>query len=181
MLSKADKEKVVVELRDKLARATSVFLADYRGLDVRAVEELRRKLHAEGDGSFEYRVAKNTLVRRAAGDSPVADLTTHLQGPTALALSYGDPVRLAKILVDYAKTNDPFELRVGWVEGRALEEQEIATLATLPTLEQLRARLVGLIQAPATKVAQVLVAPGAQVARVVEARRKQLEEADSAS
>lgn len=181
MLSRPQKEEIVEELREKLGRATSVFLAEYCGLDVHAVEDLRSRLRKEGEGQFEYRVSKNTLVRRAATESPVAELTDHLEGPLALALSYGDPVGLAKVLVDYAKTNEPFQLRVGWVEGRALAREEIATLATLPTLDALRARLVGLVQAPATQLAQLLVAPGAQLARVVEARRKQLEEAGSAS
>lgn len=181
MLSRAEKENLVGELRDKLSRATCVLLADYCGLDVAAVEELRSRLRTQGEGQFEYRVAKNTLVRRATGDSELAGLAPHLEGPTALAFSYGDPVRLAKVLVDYAKQHEAFQLRAGFVEGRTIERDEIATLATLPNLEQLRARLAGLLLAPATKVAQVLVAPGSQLARVVEARRKQLEEAGSAS
>ncbi len=84
-------------------------------------------------------------------------------------------MRLAKILVDYAKENEAFELKAGFLEGRPIDAGEIATLATLPSLDELRGRLVGLLQAPATKLAQILQAPGAQLARLVEARRKELE------
>ncbi len=175
MLTRTQKQEQVADLKDKLARATGVFVADYRGLSVRAVNELRSKLRAPGT-DFEYRVAKNTLVRRAIEGSQVAEFAQSFQGPTALALAFGDPVPLAKILVDYAKQHEVFELKAALVEGRALDRQEIATLATLPSLEGLRARLVGLLQAPATQVVRLVAAPGAQLARLVEARRRRLEE-----
>jgi large subunit ribosomal protein L10 len=93
-----------------------------------------------------------------------------------VAIAYGDPVRLAKILVDYAKQNEIFQIRGGMLDGRALDKADIATLATLPSLDELRGKLVGLLQAPAANLARILAAPGAQLARLVEARRKQLEE-----
>jgi len=180
VLTLAQKKETVEELRDKFARATSVFLADYRGLDVAAVNALRVKLRKEGQGQYEYRVVKNTLLRRASEGSEVAALCEHFQGPTALALSFGDPVALAKLLVDYAKEHQAFELRAGFLEGRPLGKAEIATLATLPGLDQLRGMLVGLLQAPAQKVLGVLTAPGGQLARLVEARRAQLSESGNA-
>ena len=93
----------------------------------------------------------------------------------------GDPARLAKVLVDYAKEHEVFKLRGGFMDGQPLATTEIATLATLPSLDELRAKLVGLIQAPATKVAGVLAAPAGQLARLTAARQKQLEEAGGAS
>lgn len=177
MLTRSQKEQQVAELREKFSRATSMFVADYRGLDVREQNELRAQIRSRGAGEFEYRVTKNTLLRRAAEGNEAASLADHFQGPTAVALSFGDPVGLAKVLVEYAKAHEAFELKAGLVEGRPLGAAEVATLATLPNLEELRARLVGLLQAPATKLAQILVAPGAQLARLAEARRKQLEEA----
>lgn len=180
MLSQAQKREAVAELREKFGRARSVFVADYRGLDVLAVDNLRSRLRADGNGDFEYRVVKNTLLRRAVEGSEAASLTPHFDGPTAVALSYGDPVRLAKTLVDYAKDHEAFELRAGWLEGRTIDTGEIATLATLPSLDELRAKLVGLVQAPAQKIAAVLIAPGAQLARLVEARRAKLEETGEA-
>lgn len=180
MLSRAQKDEQIEELRASFGRATSVFVAEYRGLDVEAVDRLRRKLRAEGKGQYEYRVTKNTMLRRAAEGSDVATIVSHFRGPTAVAISYGDPVGLAKILVDYAKEHEIFQLRAGVLAGRALDHREIATLATLPSLDVLRGKLIGLLQAPAGQLARLLVAPAAQLARVVEARRKQLEESGAA-
>ncbi|MDJ0869106.1 MAG: 50S ribosomal protein L10 [Myxococcota bacterium] len=176
MLTRAQKQSEVSDLKERFERATSVFVADYRGLSVSAVDDLRSKLRSEGGGDFEYRVSKNTLLRLAAAGSDVEQLTEHFRGPTSLALSYGDPVGLAKVLVDYAKQNEVFELRAGVVDGKPVDSGEIATLATLPNLDQLRAKLIGVIQAPATKIAGVLQAPAGQLARLMEARRGVLAE-----
>ena len=181
MLTRAQKETEVTELQDRFQRASSVFLAEYRGLTVAAVDRLRARLRAEGQGAFEYRVSKNTLLRRAAAGSAGESLVPHLRGPTAIAFSFGDPARLAKLLVDYARENEVFQLRAGVVQGRTVGAAEIATLATLPSLDELRGRLIGLVQAPATKVVQVLAAPGAQLARLVTARKSKLAEAEPAS
>jgi large subunit ribosomal protein L10 len=168
MLTRTQKEESVAELRSKLGRATSVFVADYRGLSVRQLDTLRQKLRAAGQN--EYQVAKNTLLRRA---------TAHcFEGPTAVALSYGDPVALAKALVDYAKEHEKFKLKGGFMDGQPLGPAEIATVATLPSLEELRGKLVGLLQAPAQKLAVLLAAPASQLARVVEARRGKLAESE---
>jgi large subunit ribosomal protein L10 len=177
VLTRAQKAAEVEKLREKFARATSVFVADYRGLDVRAQNHLRSQLREKGAGEFEYRVTKNTLLRHAAEGLEVARISEHFHGPTAIALSYGDPVRLAKVLIGYAKEHEVFEVRAALVEGQPLGRAEIATLATLPTLEGLRARLVGLVQAPAAQIVRMVAEPGAQLARLVGARRAKLEEA----
>jgi large subunit ribosomal protein L10 len=176
MLTRAQKEESVAELKEKLGRATSVFVADYRGLSVRQVDALRSKLREAGQ--YEYAVAKNTLLRRASADSGAAALADCFAGPTAIAFSFGDPARLAKVLVDYAKENEKFALKGGFMDGRPLAPAEIATLATLPSLDELRGKLVGLLQAPAQKLAALLVAPAGQLARVVEARRGKLAESE---
>ena len=175
MLTRTQKEEAITELRDKFGRAEGVFVADYRGLSVQDVNDLRSKLHAS-EAACEYQVAKNTLLRRAVAESAADCLVEHFQGPTAVAFSFGDPVGLAKVLVDYGKEREAFELKGGLLEGRAIDRGEIATLATLPSLEALRAKLVGLIQAPAQRLATVLAAPGSQLARAIEARRAQLDE-----
>ena len=173
MLNFAQKQEQVAELKEKLDRATSVIVADYRGLDVFTVNALRAKLRAAG--GCEYRVVKNSVLRRASEGTGVAAIVQHFKGPTALALAFSDPVVLAKTLVDFAKQHEVFQLRAGVLEGKALDKGEIATLATLPGLDELRGRLVGLLQAPAQKLVMVLSAPAAQLARVTEARSKQLE------
>jgi large subunit ribosomal protein L10 len=177
MLTRAQKEESVAELRDMFVRAKSVIVADYRGLSVGQVDALRGKLRQAGEG-FEYRVAKNTLLRRATADSELAALAPTFAGPTAIALAFGDPVRLAKVLVDYAKEHEKFELKAGYMDGRALTPADIAKIATLPSLEELRGKIAGLLQAPAQKLLSVVVAPGAQLARLVEARRAKLAESE---
>jgi len=180
MLTRAQKEEAVAELKGKFARANSVIVAHYRGLDVASVDKLRAKLRADGPNKYEYQVVKNSLLKIASEGSDAAVLKPHFRGPTAVALSYGDPVKLAKTLVDYAKENEKFALQGGMLAGKAIDQKEIATLATLPSLETLRAQLVGLLQAPAQKILGVLQAPGAQIARLASARSKQLEEGGGA-
>ena len=178
MLNFAQKQEQVAELKDKLGRATSVIVADYRGLDVFAVNALRAKLRATG--SCEYRVVKNSILRRASEGTGVASIAGHFKGPTALALAFGDPVALAKTLVDFAKQHEVFQLRAGVLEGKVLAKAEIATLATLPSLDELRGRIIGVLSAPAQKLVMVLAAPATQLARVTEARSKQLAEGGAA-
>ena len=178
MLNYAQKQEQVAELKEKLGRASSVVVADYRGLDVFAVNALRAKLRATG--SCEYRVVKNSILRRASEGTGVASIAAHFKGPTALALAFGDPVALAKVLVDFAKQHEVFQLRAGVLDGKALDKVELATLATLPGLNELRAKLVGLLQAPAQKLVMVISAPAAQLARVTEARSKKLAESGAA-
>jgi len=173
VLTRADKEQQVDALREKLGRATCVYVADYRGIDVQSVNQLRSRIRKEGAGDYEYRVAKNSVVRRAVTDTPAAELAESFAGPTAVAISYGDPVGLAKILVDFAKDHEVFELRAGILEGRAIEATEIETLATLPSLNELRGMLIGLLQAPATKLARLVSEPGTQIARVLSARGRE--------
>ncbi len=173
MLTRTQKEEQVAELKDKFSRATCVYVADYRGIDVTSVNELRGRIHKEGAGDFEYRVTKNSVLRRAAADTDAAHVVERFQGPTAIAISYGDPVGLAKILTDFAKDNEVFELKAGVLDGRAIEAAEIGTLAKLPSLDELRGKLVGLLQAPASKLARLAGEPGAQLARVLNARGSQ--------
>jgi large subunit ribosomal protein L10 len=176
VLTRTQKEEQVVELNEKFSRAKSVYVADYRGLDVAAADSLRKRIRKEGSGEFEYRVAKNAVLRRAAADLDVAGLASQFEGPSAIAISFGDPVGLAKILSDFAKDHEAFELKGGVVDGELIDTAQIAALAKLPSMDALRGTIVGLLQASATKLVRLIAEPGAQVARLVEARRAQLEE-----
>jgi large subunit ribosomal protein L10 len=118
-------------------------------------------------------VVKNTLLERAAADTEAAALVDELRGPTVLAISFGDPVGLAKILVDFAKDVEAFRLKAGVLAGRRLDAREIGQLATLPPLDEIRAKLLGLLQAPATKLARLVSEPGAKLARALAARGRQ--------
>jgi len=173
VLTRTQKEEQVAELKEKFGRATCVYVADFRGVDVKSVNQLRSRIHKEGAGDYEYRVTKNSVLRRAAADSDVVHVSDRFEGPTAVAISYADAVGLAKILVDFSKEYEVFELKAGVLDGRAIEPEEIGMLATLPSLDQLRGTIVGLILAPATKLARLVSEPGAQLARVLAARGRQ--------
>jgi large subunit ribosomal protein L10 len=176
VLNRAQKEEQVADFKDKFGRATSVFVADYRGLTVKQSSELRQELRGDAPEESEFLIAKNSLLKLAAADSDLSSISEHFRGPTAIAVSYGDPVRVAKVLVDFQKKNDAFEVKGGYLDGSALGADEVATLATLPSLLELRAQMAGLIQAPATKLVRLLNEPGSQLARLVGARRSALEE-----
>ena len=176
MLTKTEKQDAVADLGEKFARATSVFVADFRGLDVGAQNELRGQLRGLGDAECEYQVAKNTLLKRASEGSDVAVLQEHFSGPTAVAIGYGDPVSVAKVLVKYAEDNEIFEIKGAMLDGKSLDDAEVAKLATLPSLLELRGKMVGLLQAPATQLVRLLSEPGGQMARLVGARRDALSE-----
>jgi large subunit ribosomal protein L10 len=176
MLTRQQKEDQVAELRDKFERATSVFVADYRGLDVSQIEELRGGLREVEASQSEFRVAKNSLLRLASEGGPAEVLKEHFTGTSSIAVSFGDPVALAKTLVDYAKKNQAFELRGAVLDGEVLDTTEISRLATLPSLDELRGKIVGLLQAPAVQLARLLTEPAGQLARIMAAREKVLGE-----
>lgn len=174
MLTRTQKEEQISELRDKFERATSVFVADYRGLDVPQMEALRGGLRKAESSDAEFRVAKNSVLKLASEGGQVEGLQEHFKGTTSIAMSFGDPVALAKTLIDYAKENVEFELRSGVLDGVVLDQKEIAKLATLPSLDELRGKIVGLLQAPAGQLARLLTEPAGQMARLVSAREDAL-------
>jgi large subunit ribosomal protein L10 len=132
------------------------------GLTVAQSSALRGKVR---DAGGTYKVAKNRLAKLAAQESPYAGIGDFLTGPTALAWSV-DPVAAAKAVVDFAKTNDKIEIVGGAIGGVVLDVNGVKALASLPSLDELRAKLIGLVQAPATKLAQLATAPAAKLARV---------------
>ena len=111
MLTRAQKEEQIAELKEKFSRAKSIYVADYRGLDVNAADELRRRVRNEGAGGFEYRVAKNSVLKRASTGSEVEGIAPHFEGPTPIALSFGDPNGLAKLLSEFAKSHEVFGIK----------------------------------------------------------------------
>jgi large subunit ribosomal protein L10 len=156
------KEQVIDDLKAKLSKATVVVVAHNLGLSVADSSELRRRMRASGAS---FRVAKNTLARRAVADTPYSGLAAMLKGPTALAFSQ-DPVAAAKVAVDFAKKNEKFVILGGSLGATALSAAGVEQLSKLPSIEELRGKIVGLIVAPATRIAGVLAQPGARLARV---------------
>ncbi len=168
------KVEEVAAIKEKVGSAIVTILADYRGLNVAEMTELRRKLRAAG---VEIRVVKNTLTRRAARELGLEGLEPFLEGPTAAAFSPTDPVIPAKILTEVMRTSKTFQIKGGVLQGRVIGEEGIKALADLPSREQLLARVVGGFQAPLAGLVNVLAGNIRNLAYVIEAIRKQKEAA----
>ena len=162
-MERAQKVEIVASLHEIFANAGLVVVAHQQGLTVAEAVELRRKM---GEAGATYRVIKNRLARIALEDTPYSGLSDLFTGPTAIAFS-DDPVAAAKVVVDYAKGNEKLIVLGGGLGEDTLDADRVKALASLPSLDELRGKIVGLVLAPATKVAGVLQAPGGQLARVL--------------
>lgn len=149
------KKGIVAEITEKLQNSTAAVVVDYRGLKVEEVTELRRKFREAG---VEYKVYKNTLMKRAAENAGMTDLVESLVGPNAVAFSYDDPVAPARIASDFAKAHKNLELRVGIVEGAFYNEDKLKELADVPSREVLIAKLLGSLKAPVSNFAYLIQA-----------------------
>ena len=161
-MDRAQKEVVVGEHGQIFADSGVVVVARYEGMSVAEMTDFRLRMKQAGGA---VRVAKNKLARIALKGTPSEKMGDLLTGMTVLAYSV-DPVAAAKAAVDFAKTNDKLEIVGGSMGGQLLDEAGIKALASMPSLDELRGKLVGLINAPATKIAQVVNAPAAKLARV---------------
>jgi large subunit ribosomal protein L10 len=164
-MARADKVAAVEEIADRFRDATASVVTEYRGLTMTQLITLRRSL---GTGAT-YRVAKNTLVKRAAEDAGVEGLDAMLVGPTAIAFISGEPVDAAKALRDFAKDNKGLVIKGGYMDGRALTAPEVQSLADLESREVLLAKLAGAMKANLSKAAGLFAAPASQVARLAQA------------
>ena len=162
-MDRTEKAEFVTSLASVFAETSMVVVTQNKGLTVAEVSDLRRKMR---DGGSTFKVAKNRLAILALAGTPFDGIAPMLKGPTALAWSK-DPVAVAKTAVDFAKTNDKLVLIGGALGKQTLDAAGVRALADLPSLDTLRAKLVGLLQTPATRVAGVLAAPAGQIARVL--------------
>jgi large subunit ribosomal protein L10 len=163
-VSKAKKIEQVEELGRELKGVSSLIVATYSKLTVPKDYELRKSLRGTG---AKYRVVKNTLAERASQGTKVAEALHGLSGVTSIAYTTGDPVALAKALARYAKDNPEFTFKAGVVEGRVISIKEIEALATMPSKEEIHAKLLFLLNAPAQRLAATLNAVGRNLAVVV--------------
>jgi large subunit ribosomal protein L10 len=162
-VDRAGKEQLVSTLNSALKDTGAVVVAHYSGLTVAQMQVLRREMKKAG---ATVKVAKNRLVKIALEGTDVASIGSLLKGPTVLAYAK-DPVAAPKVAVEFAKGNDKLVILGGAMGTTALDANGVKALATMPSLDELRGRIVGLIQAPATKIAQLATAPAAKLARVV--------------
>jgi large subunit ribosomal protein L10 len=164
-MDRAEKQDLVTELNASLATMGVVVVTRNLGMTVGQSTDLRTKMREAGAS---YKVTKNKLAKLAIEGTPYASLSDLLTGPTAFATS-ADPVAAAKVAVEFAKTNDKFEIVGGAMGATVLDIDGVKALASLPSLDALRGKIVGLIQAPATKIVQIIQAPAGQIARVISA------------
>jgi large subunit ribosomal protein L10 len=172
-VDRTEKEDLVASLHRTFSETTVVVVTPYIGLTVAEMGELRAQMREAGAS---IKVTKNRLVRLALDGTRYKELEGLFTGPTALAYS-DDPVAAARVAVNFAKTNKKLVVLGGGLGEKVLGEEDVKSLAALPSLDELRAKLVGLVNAPATKVAGVLQAPAGQLARVLAARAGQDEAA----
>lgn len=149
-----DKKAVVAEIAAEVAKAQTIVVAEYRGIQVSAMTKLRAEARKQG---VYLRVLKNTLARRAVADTPFADLASHMSGPLVYGISE-DPVAAAKVLHDFAKGNDKIVLKAGSYDGKLLNAAEVAQLASIPSREELLSKLLYVMKAPVAGMARALAA-----------------------
>jgi large subunit ribosomal protein L10 len=174
-MQRDEKERVVAELADRLRSTETLIVADYRGLSVTEINDLRGQLLEHG---ARFRVVKNTLTRRAAEEAGAESLLALLDGPTAIAFldDDGDPVAVAKALNAAARETKVLEIRGGILDGQQIGEADVKSLATLPPTDVLRAQLVSAVSGPLMSVVGLFTAPLRDLVNVIDARIKQLEE-----
>ena len=174
-MKKQDKERVVAELTERLRTSETLIVADYRGLTMTQIDDLRSKLLEHG---ARFAVVKNTLTRRAAEAAGADTLLALLEGPTAIAFleSGGDPVAVAKALSDAARDTRVLVVRGGLLEGRPIEPAEVESLAKLPPMDVLRGQVLGAVTAPLMTIVGLFTAPLQDLYGLLDARAEQLRE-----
>jgi large subunit ribosomal protein L10 len=176
-MHRSDKERVVSQLAERLRSTETLMVADYRGLTMPQIEELRTRLLEAG---ARFTVVKNTLTRRAVEEAGTKEVLELIDGPTAIAFleADGDPVAVAKVLSDTARAHDVLVIRGGLLEGSLVGDDAIKQLATLPPADVLRAQLVGAVSAPLATVVGLFTAPLRDLVGVLDARIRQLQESE---
>tara|TARA_Y100000389_G_scaffold71603_1_gene68299 strand:+ start:725 stop:1234 length:510 start_codon:yes stop_codon:yes gene_type:complete len=165
-MNKEAKKNYVKEMKQNFTSNDSVMIAQYQGLNVTELDELRKELRDKG---ILFKITKNRITKIAIQETPVKDLEKYFTGPTAAAIS-SDPITTAKILTKFAKSHDKLKIVAGFMDGKVLDQKEVAIIATLPSLEEARAKIVGILATPAQKLVSILLAPGSKIANLARAK-----------
>jgi large subunit ribosomal protein L10 len=172
-MNRTEKQQLIDELHGEFKGSAHAVLVDFKGLSVPAVTEFRKKVKQAGS---RYRVVKNSLALRAVKGTPLEKLGEKFEGTTGVAYTGDDPVALAKVLVDFAKDHPALSLKGALVSGdQILDAAGVKALSTMPGLPELRAKLLGLLQAPASQLVRLLSTPATQLVRVLKAHEEKLE------
>ncbi|OQO91036.1 50S ribosomal protein L10 [Saccharomonospora piscinae] len=175
-MAKPDKVEAVAEIADRFRNSSAAVVTQYSGLSVSQLSELRRAL----GNTAKYRVAKNTLVKRAAEEAGVDGLDDLFVGPTAIAFVEGEAVDAAKAIRNFAKDNNALVIKGGYMDGKALSVSEIETLADLESRDELLAKTAGVLKAKLSQSARLFAAPATQVARLAAALEDKRQSGDGA-
>ncbi len=170
-MKRSEKADFVKKLKEELKGSSSVIVSHYDGLSVNETDNLRKEMRENG---AKFKVTKNRLTKIALSDTPYEIIADLFNGPTAIAYS-DDPVAPAKVSVNFEKKFENFKILGGSFDGEKIDLDKINFLATLPSLDQIRGKLLGLLNAPAQKITSITQAPGAQLALLVGSRKEQLE------
>jgi len=171
-MNRDDKVQAVEELKETLVQAPSVVLAASTGIPVNTVNELRSELRAKG---ITYKVVKNTLAKRAIAGTDMEALDDQFRGPTAVVFHPEEPGLAAKVLLDFQKKNEKFQLKAGYADGQLLDDAGIEMLSKLPGKDDLRAKVIGLMTAVPTKVVRVFTAAQRDIVGLLNARRDDID------
>ena len=166
MMNKESKKNYIEEMKKNFSSNEAFMIAQYQGLNVKELDNLRKELRENG---ILFKVTKNRITKLALKDSPVKDLEKFYTGPTATAMS-SDAITTAKILTKFAKTHKKLKIIAGYMDGKVLDQKEVAIIATLPSLEEARAKIVGILSSPAQKIVSILLAPGSKIANLARAK-----------
>jgi large subunit ribosomal protein L10 len=166
MMSKENKKNYIKEMKKVFSSSEAVMIAQYQGLNVKELDSLRKELREKG---ILFKITKNRITKIAIKDSPCKDLEKYFTGPTAAAVS-SDPIISAKILTKFAKSHNKLKIVAGFMDGKVLDQKEVAIIATLPSLEEARAKIAVILAAPAQKLVSILLAPGSKIANLARAK-----------
>ena len=169
-ISKQQKEELVEQYKKWLSESDGLVLANYRNLSVKDISDLRKEVR---DSGGEFHVIKNTLAKRAFEESGREFQEGIFSGPTALGVSYDNPTGLAKVLKNFAKDQDVIEIKSGYLADRLMTAEEVVAMADLPSMAEMRAKLLSTIAAPASQLVRTLAEPGRSLAAVIKARSEQ--------
>ena len=166
MMSKEAKKIYVEEMKKNFSSNEAVLIAQYQGLNVNELDELRNELRQKG---ILFKITKNRITKIAIKETPVKDLEKYFTGPTAAAIS-SDAITTAKILTKFAKSHEKLKIVAGFMDGKVLDQKEVAIIATLPSLDEARAKIIGILATPAQKLISILLAPGSKIANLARAK-----------
>ena len=166
MMTKEQKKSYVEEMKKIFSSNEAVMIAHYQGLSVKELDKIRDEMRKSG---IFFKITKNRITKLALKDTKCKDLEKFFNGPTAAAIS-SDPIMSAKILAKYAKSGSHLKIVAGFMDGKVLEASDVAKIATLPTLDEARAKIIGILSTPAQNIMSILLAPGSKIANLARAK-----------